>query len=716
LKRLVALVVLLVGVIQVPAANARALSWRAEVQAPASRTVRPRAVLLADPRGGRISGKPTAALRQDGTSVRLTSTGERGTSPLLTLDFGGEVAGKAIVRVLGASANRPGLHVCYSESRLYMATQSGQNGGETAFAPGCDTANIWSGYPGQPYTWDADSHTMPLGSAHLPATIEDQQLRGGFRYATLFLDKPGWVDVDAVAVDFTAAADQRDPSDYRGHFLSSDDELNKIWYAGAYGVQIDTDLPTRVKGNIAVDPAAPCWPYQQGEADHADNTLHYADPKTAIVLDGGKRDRDSFTGDLGVEGPVTYLSTDDVAAMRNTLDVLARQQTADGFVPGNGQVCPDQSAHFSGDYDLWFVHDVYLHWLYTADPEALGAWWTAVTGALDWAVRQIDDSGLVAFGAYGADGGCGTYAYSSCDHLTYTNAGLYQGLRETAQMARAKGMTDLATTYEAKAAKLRTAIETKLWDDTAGAYRQSTEHPDVHPQDASAFAVSTGVADPRQASRSMAWLRSHTWAAYGSLTVPAGTQGAAIDPHYEPLPSGIEADARFGVDDASGLELIRRGWGYQLGQDPGNTFWEKTAADGTPGLGSFTSLAHGWASQPTVALTTRVLGVTPTDAGFARFTVEPHPSGLTWAQGTVPTPQGDITTSWHDGPGGFAMAVTVPSHAVARLAVPARDRVTLDGRVLWAAGRATAKGVSSDGTYVYVDGVTTGRHTMKGTR
>jgi hypothetical protein len=64
----------------------------------------------------------------------------------------------------------------------------------------------------------------------------------------------------------------------------------------------------------------------------------------------------------------------------------------------------------------------------------------------------------------------------------------------------------------------------------------------------------------------------------------------------------------------------------------------------------------------------------------------------------------------------LACLVLGATTAVARLAVPARDRVTLDGRVLWAGGRATAKGVSSDGTYVYVDGVTTGRHTMKGTR
>jgi hypothetical protein len=33
--------------------------------------------------------------------------------------------------------------------------------------------------------------------------------------------------------------------------------------------------------------------------------------------------------------------------------------------------------------------------------------------------------------------------------------------------------------------------------------------------------------------------------------------------------------------------------------------------------------------------------------------------------------------------------------------------------VVWAGGKAAAKGVSSDGAYVYVDGVAPGHHTME---
>jgi len=106
--------------------------------------------------------------------------------------------GQLQVKVTGTSAAAPGLHASFSESRRYQALQSGDNNGEAAFAPGSDTANIWVGFPAYPYTYDADSHTLPLGSASFPQAIEDPILRGGFRYLTLFLDAPGYVEISGL--------------------------------------------------------------------------------------------------------------------------------------------------------------------------------------------------------------------------------------------------------------------------------------------------------------------------------------------------------------------------------------------------------------------------------------------------------------------------------------------------------------------------------------
>ncbi|MCL2550545.1 MAG: GH116 family glycosyl hydrolase [Actinomycetia bacterium] len=688
--------------------------WRPYVLAPTSHDVKPVAVLSADPRSGAIQGDPKAALGGPSVKpVRLVSSGDRTQSPLLTLDFGKEVGGKIKVHVAGVSSTPPKLHVCFSESQQFAATTPQANNGEAAYAPGCDTANIWTGYPGVAYTYDADSHTLEFDASKLPATVTDPQLRGGFRYATLFLDGAGWVDVDGVSLSFDAVPKQANPADYQGWFLSSDNELNKIWFAGAYTVQMDTWMSDTAKS----------WPYTAGEPDHADSQVPYADPGQEVIFDGAKRDRIVWQGDLAIQAPVTYLSTGDLAAVDNSLSSLSAQQLSDGYVPGEslvGQHNEDEIRTY-GEYVTWYVYNHYEHWLYTGDTAYLDKWWPSLTKAMTWleSVRSQDPQGLIAFGNVGS---CGHYGYSDCGHETYVNALYARNLDEMAELAKAHGAASDAASYASRSVVLKKAINDQLWDSATGAYRLSRETPGVYPQDANATAVLTGVADADQAQRAMDYLHQNTWSTHGSLTVSPSAAHAPMGPMYEPLPSGFEASARLAVPDpsgdtqASGLELMRAFWGYMLSKDPGSAWWEKANAAGDPGISQFTSLAHGWASGPTVTLTDQVLGVTPTGAGYTSYAVVPHPAGLKWAQGNVPTPHGDIAVSWQALTQGFQLHATTPAGTSGRLAVPTQGKrvsVRLDGRLVWDGSRAAGgANATSDGRYVYVDGVQAGHHVL----
>ena len=680
--------------------------WRPYVLAPSSRDVTPVKIYKADPRQGAIDGSPDAALRQGGGTVRLTGAGDRAGSPLLIVDFGKEVAGHLNVRVKGTSAKPPKLRACFSESVRYMALEPDANDGQGKIAPGCDTANIWNGFPGQPYTEDTDSHALPLEGVKPTETVRDKELRGGFRYATLFLDGPGYVDVDAVSLDFTAAPDQRDLAGYRGHFLSSDHLLNKIWYAGAYTVQINTGASDTAKK----------WPYAPGEGDHADAPVPHADPKTSVIYDGGKRDRIVWQGDLAVQNPVALLSTYDTGAVRNSLSSLAAQQLPDGYMPGASLVGQHNQNELRtyGEYVTWFVANMYDHWWSTGDRAYLDKWWPQLTKATAWleSVRAEDDKGLIGFEKSGS---CGHYGYSDCGHETYVNALYARNLDQMAAMAKARGDASAAATYAARAAAVKKAVDAQLWDDEAGAYRLSREIPGAYPQDGNVAAVLTGIARGDRATRALAYLRKNNWTDVGSLTMSPSTPNPSLSPFYAPLPSGFEADARLDTGDAAGLDLIRRHWGHQLRQDPGSTFWEHMQPDGSPNLKQFSSLAHGWAAQPTVTLSTRVLGVRAAAPGFASWEVVPFTGDLRWAEGTVPTPRGDIAASWRRTGGAFRLTVTAPRGTSGRLAVPvtaATREVTLDGRTVWAGGRPTAPGVSGDGRYVYVDGAPAGEHTL----
>jgi hypothetical protein len=686
-----------------PAAPHSASTWQSYVLAPTTHQLRPVSVLSTDARSGMLQGSPSAVLGDGtGASVRIMSSGDRTQSPLLTVDFGSEVGGNVSLHVMGASTPRPDLHLCFSESLSEMAIRGGDNDGEGSYAPGCDTANIWSGYPTLPYNYDADSHVLPLGTAALPATVTDPVLRGGFRYLTIFLDGPGWVDVNGSLLSYTAAPKQANPSAYQGWFLSSDNQLNKIWYAGAYTVQMNTAMPNTAKS----------WPYAFGQPDQASSLVPNADPATEVIFDGAKRDRNVWQGDLSVQAQVTYLSTNDVAAVNNSLSSLAAQQQSDGFMPAEsliGQHNLDEM-RFYGEYVTWFVDNMYQHWLYTGDNGYLNRYWSALTRAVGWleSVRAQDSGGLLAFGQVGS---CGHYAYVDCGHETYVNALYVRNLNEMADLAGAVGAD--GSGYSTKAQAVAYAINTYLWDSNNGAYKLSEETPNLFPQDANAAAVETGVASKNQASRALSYLRSHNWSTYGSLSVPPGSPSTPIPLEYEPLPSGMEADARLSQpDNASqqlGLQLIRTYWGYQLSHDPGSTFWEKMTAQGDPGVGQFTSLAHGWASGPTVSLTNHVLGVTPTGPGFSGYSVVPHPADLSWAQGVVPTPLGPITVSWQHRGSDFQLTVDGPANSLGELAVPAtgsKPTVKLDGQTVASAH------VAGDG-YVHVSGIRSGHHVLE---
>ena len=109
--------------------------------------------------------------------------------------------------------------------------------------------------------------------------------------------------------------------------------------------------------------------------------------------------------------------------------------------------------------------------------------------------------------------------------------------------------------------------------------------------------------------------------------------------------------------------------------DPQNPFftgtmWENIGPDGTA-TEARTSLAHGWASGPTPILTGYVLGVQPVKPGYQTFTVTPHPGSLRWAEGTIPTPYGQIRVRWTRDGHRFSLTVAVPARSTAFIQLPA---------------------------------------------
>ncbi|AMM20119.1 hypothetical protein AX769_08000 [Frondihabitans sp. PAMC 28766] len=278
--------------------------------------------------------------------------------------------------------------------------------------------------------------------------------------------------------------------------------------------------------------------------------------------------------------------------------------------------------------------------------------------------------------------------------MTAYNALYYQTLVDGATMATATGHAGLAAQYTAQAAKLKAKITATLFNQTTGTYNLSNTVTNVVAQDANAYAIEYGVAPAGKVPGVLAALKSTLWTAKGSVPY----SGTAYSDIESPYVTGAELAARFGSDDtANAVTLLQNEWGPMI--TPGDlytgTFWENESTSGTQGSSS-TSMAHGWSTAPTSALSEYVLGIQPIAAGYKTWSVKPQPGTLSCTQGQAPTPHGALGVKWsHDAKAGsFAMQVTAPKGTSGTISVSTFGSsvdVVVNGRTVWSHGHAATQ-------------------------
>jgi hypothetical protein len=618
-----------------PAVVPSAGPWNAYNYSPHSRTVRPVSVYST---AGTVTS-PKAAL--SGHATRLS-----GTDSAVTLDFGKDVTGLVSLR-FGGSDGAQTVGMAFSESSDYAGLTSDASTGGPRNTDGVLTANVDG----------ATSYTAPR-----------QYLRGGFRYLTIFMSSAGWVDLDGVSAHFTAAPLMSDPAAYPNYFYSSDALLNRIWYAGAYTVQLDTIDPDTGRTWEAPDAL---WD-NTGDVGVGDS----------ILADGAKRDRTVWPGDLGIEIPTAYVAFDDLTSARNALTTLYQHQKPTGELPYSG---PMMNKFGSDTYHLWTLSATNDYYTESGDKAWLNSIWAGYKLGVDFSLAKMDANGLLSI----TETGDSVRILTKGENLT-ANVLLWHVLSTGARLAAVEGDTALAQDYAAKADALRTAINADFWDAAEGAYRF---YPDsaIYPQDGNSLAAWYGLADQAQDSAISAYLTTE-WNPNGS-TAPENKGNPGV------FSGSMEVGAHFAADtqaaDQAGVDIIRREWGYMLNSPDGtnSTFWESYRyGDTCVFCSNYVSLAHGWATGPTSALTYYVLGIHPTGVGGATYDFAPHPADLTFAQGRLTTTHGAVNAGWRITKAGYSAWLQAPRGTTGSVGVPtlgANIQVYLNGRMVWNGTRAT---------------------------
>jgi hypothetical protein len=582
-------------------------NWQALVPAPSSANVR--AVRVTRTQG---SVTNAGALTGQSTGTTVLTRGTNGPNAVVVLDFGKEVGGTPYVTVSSSTPSSNTIRISTSEALRFLTNSSGayvnDNGAQINLA-------ITS-----PRTYTGG-------------------LRGGFRFAAIELTTPGTVRLTAAGLNFKAYL--ATPDKYKGWFISSDDQLNRMWYAGAYTAQMDM-VPVGV---------ASCF-------------------NVPVIFDGAKRDRAIWSGDLMITDPVMLLSIGSNGApyVRGSIDRIMALQASSGRLTSAVGFRGCGAFDYAVTYSAYSAIVAIQYYRYTGDTAYITGLRSRLENATAFHATRLDANGLVV------TNDPDYWQTRQSGEVTEYSLAYYELLQNMIWMEGKVGSSARVTEYTNKATALRNAINARLFNATAGLYQHTDTRPNVFPLDANMNAIRLGVAPANRVQGILTYFKDR-WQAHGSsISQPSPSMADPGGHTIEPLNNTWELMARFGSDDTAGaLDLMRRLWGLQVDPNSGfytGTFWEFVNSQGLPSRG-FDSLAHAWGAGPTQVLTESLLGATAVDPGYTTWQVKPHPGTVTWAQGQVPAGAGSLTVRWaQDSTRQFHLQVVAPSGTGGEVWVP----------------------------------------------
>jgi hypothetical protein len=280
------------------------------------------------------------SLQEDDQSAQLAQGAD------LIIDFGADVGGFFEFKIKATKPAR--IRLSYSEAAKFAKSGAGIMG--------------------------ISSSTRKLLQRNYTVTnsgwFTDPVLMGGARYVRIQVEK-GTLELDAVRCRNTAL--QCDPLN-SGWFLSSDEVLNKSWYASYYTLCLDT---------IHSNQGAKSGRQKIGEGDW-------------VIVDGAKRDRLIWSGDMGVAGPLTFVSSGRYDIVRNTLLSLAHWQYPSGIYPACSRAeLGNIAASRFLEYSIWQVINSHDYYFYSGDQAFLKEIYPGMLKAMEFHHSKTNRDGII---------------------------------------------------------------------------------------------------------------------------------------------------------------------------------------------------------------------------------------------------------------------------------------------------------------------------------
>ena len=546
----------------------------------------------------------------------------------VSLDFGVEVGGRVSFNI-ATNSSQP-LSLAFAESPDFVRPISDDTGA----------------VPTENYDLALNVSIDPAERFYV--TPKDS-FRGGFRFLTV--NAAADVVLSNITCDIGFSPCTKELRDYAGYFYTPDPEweiLNRAWYAGAYTVQ--TNIAPQNTGRF-LPQVKPGWDYNAS----------LGVGNGPFLVDGAKRDRAIWPGDIGLSGMSAALAhgVPGLEAFRNSLEnLLYYQNSSTGEFPYAGiDTASFRSGSQSDTYHSWSLISIYNYAMYSGDQSWLDYHWPNITAGIDYILDNIhpniglqNQSQPNDWGRQGSGGFNSGLNALSCYVLI--------------SFASLSSSTQQSQSWAASARQLKKSYNTHLWDTTSSLYRDNMTTT-LHPQDGNALALLFNLTESSSQATLLSSALTRNWS-------PIGPLSPELPDTISPFISGIELLAHFAANQPSrSLELTLRLWGYMLDapQFTGSTLVEGMSANGSlyyrsragyAGDASYTSLSHGWSSAPTQALLTEVVGLKIVEMGGRKWILKPQLGELTSARGAFETGLGRFEVKVKKVGGGLTAELATP--------------------------------------------------------
>lgn len=242
-----------------------------------------------------------------------------------------------------------------------------------------------------------------------------------------------------------------------------------------------------------------------------------------FISDGAKRDRLPWTGDLDWAFENGWYSFGEKMDALNTLRILARHQTPEGFVfatcyPEN-LIAPETGDY--GDYQsdmfaCWFVIDVLTYYKLSGD-EQVKELYPTMTRCMDYLWKFVDSEDGLFDQRYETSKGLWDHYLGDTGKNTYTNLIILDAFEKLADYSELLGDAVSAEKYREHASAMRKGVFAYLYDEERGGFVKRKDWRELCDM-ANPYAMGKHMVSQAQAAKIAAQVRQAT-KAYGKVTV-----------------------------------------------------------------------------------------------------------------------------------------------------------------------------------------------------